>query len=108
VGWWGWSGDVARGHGGGGHGAAPDDGPDEERPGEHADHRAELGPHQGPEAHRRARAGASGRGGELGTSWLVDPVRDLIVIVLTQRLSETVQVPQVHRDLQDAAYAALT
>jgi hypothetical protein len=29
------------------------------------------------------------------------------VIVLTQRLFERAQAPQVHRDLQAAAYAAL-
>jgi len=54
------------------------------------------------------RAGAFGWDGGLGTSWLVDPARDLVVIVLTQRLWETSQPPAVHDDLQDAAYAALT
>lgn len=53
------------------------------------------------------RRGAFGWDGGLGTSWLVDPVRDLVVIVLTQRLWETPQPPAVHQDLQDAAYAAL-
>jgi CubicO group peptidase (beta-lactamase class C family) len=53
------------------------------------------------------RAGAYGWDGGLGTSWLVDPVRDLVVIVLTQRLFESAQAPEVHTDLQDAAYAAL-
>ncbi len=53
------------------------------------------------------RAGAFGWDGGLGTSWLVDPVRDLIVLVLTQRLWETAQLPVVHRDLQEAAYSAL-
>jgi len=53
------------------------------------------------------RAGAFGWDGGLGTSWLVDPARDLVVIVLTQRLWETSQPPAVHDDLQDAAYAAL-
>ena len=53
------------------------------------------------------RAGAFGWDGGLGTSWLVDPVRDLIVIVLTQRLWETAELPLVHRDIQDAAYSAL-
>lgn len=52
-------------------------------------------------------AGAFGWDGGLGSSWLVDPVRDLVVIVLTQRLFETAQAPQVHRDLQAAAYSAL-
>lgn len=51
-------------------------------------------------------AGAFGWDGGLGSSWLVDPARDLTVIVLTQRLFETAQLPQVHRDLQAAAYSA--
>jgi CubicO group peptidase (beta-lactamase class C family) len=53
------------------------------------------------------RAGSFGWDGGLGTSWHVDPVRDLTVIVLTQRQFETAQPPQVHVDLQTAAYAAL-
>jgi len=53
------------------------------------------------------RAGAFGWDGGLGSSFLVDPVRDLIVIVLTQRLWDTAQLPAVHTDLQAAAYAAL-
>lgn len=53
------------------------------------------------------RAGAFGWDGGLGTSWLVDPSRDLVMIVLTQRLFESPQPPQVHDDLQDAAYAAV-
>ncbi len=53
------------------------------------------------------RAGAFGWDGGLGTSWLVDPGRDLIVVVLTQRMFETAALPDVHRELQDAAYAAL-
>ncbi len=53
------------------------------------------------------RAGAFGWDGGLGTSFLVDPVRDVVVIVLTQRLWESPQPPAVHTDLQAAAYAAL-
>lgn len=52
-------------------------------------------------------AGAFGWDGGLGTSWLVDPARDLTVIVLTQRMFETPQPPPVHVRLQAAAYAAL-
>jgi len=52
--------------------------------------------------------GAFGWDGGFGTSWLVDPNRDLTVIVLTQRMFETPEPPQVHRDIQQAAYAALT
>lgn len=52
------------------------------------------------------RAGAFGWDGGLGTSWLVDPKRQLVVIVLTQRLWESSTPPAVHDDLQEAAYAA--
>jgi CubicO group peptidase (beta-lactamase class C family) len=51
--------------------------------------------------------GAFGWAGGYGTSWLIDPARDLVVIVLTQRLFETSALPPVHRDIQAAAYAAL-
>jgi CubicO group peptidase (beta-lactamase class C family) len=51
--------------------------------------------------------GAFGWDGGLGTSWLVDPSRDLTVIVLTQRMFESPDPPQVHRDIQTAAYAAI-
>jgi hypothetical protein len=34
-------------------------------------------------------------------------LRDLLVIVLTQRLFETAQAPAVHTDLQAAALAAI-
>lgn len=53
------------------------------------------------------RAGAYGWDGGLGSSFLVDPARDLIAIVLTQRLWESPQPPAVHTDIQAAAYAAL-
>ena len=52
-------------------------------------------------------AGAFGWDGGLGTSFLLHPGRDLAVIVLTQRLFETAQVPAVHTDLQAAALAAI-
>lgn len=51
--------------------------------------------------------GAFGWDGGFGSSWLVDPAQDLIVIVLTQRMFETSEAPQVHRDIQAVAYAAL-
>ena len=53
-------------------------------------------------------SGAYGWDGGLGTSWLVDPDHDLDVIVLTQRMFESPEPPQVHRDIQAAAYAALS
>jgi CubicO group peptidase (beta-lactamase class C family) len=51
--------------------------------------------------------GAFGWNGGFGTSWLVDPTRELTVIVLTQRLFESAALPPAHRDIQAAAYAAL-
>jgi CubicO group peptidase (beta-lactamase class C family) len=53
------------------------------------------------------RAGAYGWDGGLGSSFLVDPARDLVVIVLTQRVWETAQPPAVHIAVQAAAYDAL-
>ncbi|HEX3873779.1 MAG TPA: serine hydrolase domain-containing protein [Solirubrobacteraceae bacterium] len=50
--------------------------------------------------------GAFGWDGGFGSSWLVDPARDLVVIVLTQRMFETSDLPAVHREIQAAAYAA--
>ncbi len=52
-------------------------------------------------------SGVFGWDGGFGSSWLVDPTHDLTVIVLTQRMFETSEPPQVHRDIQSAAYAAL-
>jgi CubicO group peptidase (beta-lactamase class C family) len=52
-------------------------------------------------------SGAYGWDGGFGATWLVDPNHDLTVIVLTQRMFETSDPPQVHRDIQAAAYAAL-
>jgi CubicO group peptidase (beta-lactamase class C family) len=52
-------------------------------------------------------SGAFGWDGGFGSSWLVDPARDLIVIVLTQRMFDSPMPPQVHRDIQAAAYGAL-
>jgi CubicO group peptidase (beta-lactamase class C family) len=54
-----------------------------------------------------AASGAYGWDGGLGTTWLVDPQYDLTVIVLTQRLWDSPGLPQVHQDIQAAAYAAL-
>jgi CubicO group peptidase (beta-lactamase class C family) len=50
--------------------------------------------------------GAYGWDGGFGSSWLVDPNHDLTMIVLTQRMWESPQPPQVHGDIQSAAYAA--
>jgi CubicO group peptidase (beta-lactamase class C family) len=51
-------------------------------------------------------AGATGWDGGLGTSFLLHPARNLVVIVLTQRLFETAKGPALHTDLQAAALAA--
>lgn len=51
--------------------------------------------------------GSFGWDGGLGSSWLVDPGRDLVVIVLTQRMFETSDPPRVHGDIKAAAYEAL-
>ncbi len=51
--------------------------------------------------------GAFGWNGGYGTSWLVDPARNLVVIVLTQRLFSSPELPPEHRDIQTAGYAAL-
>lgn len=51
--------------------------------------------------------GVFGWDGGLGTSWLVDPNNDLVVIVLTQRLWESPTLPHFHTAIQDAAYQAL-
>jgi CubicO group peptidase (beta-lactamase class C family) len=50
--------------------------------------------------------GTYGWDGGLGTSWLVDPRRDLVVIVLTQRMDGPA-LPPLHRDVRAAAYRAL-
>jgi CubicO group peptidase (beta-lactamase class C family) len=52
-------------------------------------------------------AGAFGWNGGLGTSWLVDRDRRLVVVVLTQRMFDGPALPPLHRAIQDAAYAAL-
>ena len=51
-------------------------------------------------------AGATGWDGGLGTSFLLHPARDLVVIVLTQRLFEAARAPALHTELQAAALAA--
>ena len=52
--------------------------------------------------------GAYGWDGGLGTSWLVDPRHDLVIIALTQRMVEGPdESPPVHDEIRAAAYAAL-
>jgi CubicO group peptidase (beta-lactamase class C family) len=52
-------------------------------------------------------SGAFGWTGGFGTTWHVDPVRDLVVIVMTQRMFDSPEMPPLHQEIQDAAYAAL-
>jgi CubicO group peptidase (beta-lactamase class C family) len=53
-------------------------------------------------------AGAYGWDGGLGSTWLVAPADDLVVVVLAQRgFGGPDAVPAVHADLQEAAFAAL-
>jgi CubicO group peptidase (beta-lactamase class C family) len=52
-------------------------------------------------------SGAFGWDGGFGTTWLVDPVRDLVVIILTQRMFDSPGLPEPHASIQGAAYAAL-
>jgi CubicO group peptidase (beta-lactamase class C family) len=51
--------------------------------------------------------GSFGWNGGFGSSWLVDPNRDVTVIVLTQRMFETHETPQAHRDIRAAACQGL-
>lgn len=54
------------------------------------------------------RDGSWGWDGGLGSSFWVNPELDLTVIVLTQRLWESSDLPQVHRDIRAAALATVT
>jgi CubicO group peptidase (beta-lactamase class C family) len=51
--------------------------------------------------------GAFGWDGGFGSTFLVDPAHRLTTIVLTQRMFDTSEPPQVHRDIQTAAYTGL-
>jgi CubicO group peptidase (beta-lactamase class C family) len=52
-------------------------------------------------------SGAYGWAGGFGSTWLVDPRHDLVVVVLSQRLFESSDPPAVHEQIQAAAYASL-
>jgi len=54
-----------------------------------------------------AASGAFGWNGGFGTSWLVDPARDLVVILLTQRMLAGPDDTALHDAIQAAAYSAL-
>ncbi|MGA8297543.1 MAG: serine hydrolase domain-containing protein [Acidimicrobiales bacterium] len=51
--------------------------------------------------------GSYGWDGGLGTTWLVDPNRELVTIVLTQRMFESPETPSIHQEIQEAARAAV-
>jgi CubicO group peptidase (beta-lactamase class C family) len=51
--------------------------------------------------------GSYGWAGGFSTTWLMNPGRDLTVIVLTQRQFDSPEPPAVHAEFQRAAYAAL-
>ncbi len=51
--------------------------------------------------------GTFGWDGGFGSTWRVDPVRDLVTIVLTQRMFDSPDLPPLHSELQAAAYDAL-
>jgi CubicO group peptidase (beta-lactamase class C family) len=51
--------------------------------------------------------GTAGWDGGFGSSFVVDPARDLVVIVLTQRTFDGPVLPAAHRDIRQAAFAAL-
>ena len=51
--------------------------------------------------------GSYGWAGGFGTTWLMDPGRDLTVTVLTQRQFDSPEPPAVHAEFQGAAYDAL-
>ena len=52
-------------------------------------------------------SGVFGWDGGFGCTWMVDPHRDLVVIVLTQRMFDGPGLPATHCAIQQAAYAAL-
>jgi len=51
--------------------------------------------------------GTFGWDGGFGSTWRVDPVRDVVTIVLTQRMFDGPEMPPLHSELRAAAYAAL-
>ncbi|CAN7250922.1 serine hydrolase [Phenylobacterium sp. LjRoot219] len=51
--------------------------------------------------------GAYGWNGGFGTSWFNDPANGLVAILLTQRVFDGPDPPQLHKDFWRAAYAAM-
>jgi CubicO group peptidase (beta-lactamase class C family) len=52
-------------------------------------------------------SGTFGWNGGFGSTWHVDPGQDLVVIMLTQRMFDSPELPALHQEIKDAAYAAL-
>ena len=51
--------------------------------------------------------GSFGWNGGFGTTWHVDPNRELTMVVLTQRMFDSSELPQLHADIKAAAEGAL-
>jgi CubicO group peptidase (beta-lactamase class C family) len=51
--------------------------------------------------------GTAGWDGGFGTSFVVDPAKDLVVVILTQRTFDGAFLPAVHRDIRAAAFGSL-
>jgi len=51
--------------------------------------------------------GAFGWNGGLGTTWNVDPGRDLVLIVLTQRMFDGPTMPELHAAIEAAVYSSV-
>jgi CubicO group peptidase (beta-lactamase class C family) len=51
--------------------------------------------------------GAYGWNGGFGTSWFNDPAKGLTAVLLTQRVFDSADPPQLHKDFWRAAYASL-
>jgi CubicO group peptidase (beta-lactamase class C family) len=51
--------------------------------------------------------GAYGWDGGFGTSWINDPASGLTAILMTQRVFDSPDPPQIHKDFQRAAFSAL-
>jgi CubicO group peptidase (beta-lactamase class C family) len=54
-----------------------------------------------------ARPGSFGWDGAFGTSWGVDPYEDLVGVLMTQRVPDSLAIPAVVRDFWTAAYQAI-
>jgi len=51
--------------------------------------------------------GVFGWDGGFGSTWMVDPARELVIVILTQRMFDGPGLPDSHAAIRKAAYAAL-